>query len=167
LFAYALKPVKMKSKVPERLNALIEPIVTKLGYELVGIEFDARVRVLRVYIDQATGIVVDDCSRVSYQISGMLDVEDPIPGQYQLEVSSPGMDRPLFELGHFQRFIGSIASIHLRRPIGARRRIKGRLTAIEGDEVLVEEETGTVRLPFDAIDRARLVPEFPMTTNKG
>jgi ribosome maturation factor RimP len=157
----------MISKESDRLTRLIEPIVAQLGYELVGIEFDARVRVLRVYIDQASGIVVDDCSRVSYQLSGMLDVEDPIPGQYQLEVSSPGMDRPLFTLTHFQRFIGSVASIHLRRPVGNRRRVKGRLAGVEGDDILVEEEAGTLRLPFDAIDRARLVPEFQMTTNKG
>jgi ribosome maturation factor RimP len=157
----------MISKESDRLTRLIEPIVAQLGYELVGIEFDARVRVLRVYIDQASGIVVDDCSRVSYQLSGMLDVEDPIPGQYQLEVSSPGIDRPLFTLTHFQRFIGSVASIHLRRPVGNRRRVKGRLAGVEGDDILVEEETGTLRLPFDAIDRARLVPEFQMITNKG
>lgn len=157
----------MISKEPDRLARLIEPIVAQLGYELVGIEFDGRARVLRIYIDRAEGIVVDDCSRVSYQVSGMLDVEDPIPGHYQLEVSSPGLDRPLFKLTHFQRFIGSVASIRLRTPIDNRRRVKGRLVGVEGDDVLVEEDTGTLRLPFDAIDRARLVPEFSMTTNKG
>jgi ribosome maturation factor RimP len=157
----------MVGKESDRLTQLIEPIVAQLGYELVGIEFDGRSRVLRVYIDRAEGIVVDDCSRVSYQVSGMLDVEDPIPGQYQLEVSSPGLDRPLFTLSHFERFIGSIASIRLRMPVDNRRRVKGRLVGVEGDDILVEEDAGTLRLPFGAIDRARLVPEFQKTTNKG
>jgi ribosome maturation factor RimP len=145
----------------------MEPIVAQLGYELVGIEFDGRSRVLRVYIDRAEGIVVDDCSRVSYQLSGMLDVEDPIPGQYQLEVSSPGLDRPLFKLAHFERFIGSVATIRLRIPVDNRRRVKGRVVGVEGDDILVEEDSGTLRLPFGAIERARLVPEFQMTTIKG
>jgi ribosome maturation factor RimP len=157
----------MVGKESDRLTQLIEPIVAQLGYELVGIEFDGRSRVLRVYIDSVEGIVVDDCSRVSYQVSGMLDVEDPIPGQYQLEVSSPGLDRPLFTLSHFERFIGAIASIRLRMPVENRRRVKGRLVGVEGDDILVEEDTGTLRLPFGAIDRARLVPEFQKTTNKG
>lgn len=161
-----LRPV-MISKESDRLTRLIEPIVAQLGYELVGIEFDGRGRVLRVYIDHPNGIVVDDCSRVSYQLSGMLDVEDPIPGQYQLEVSSPGLDRPLFQLAHFQRFVGSIASIRLRTPVDNRRRVKGRLLGVEGDDILVEEDAGTLRLPFGAIDRARLVPDFQITTNKG
>lgn len=157
----------MVGKESDRLTQLIEPIVAQLGYELVGIEFDGRSRVLRVYIDRAEGIIVDDCSRVSYQVSGMLDVEDPIPGQYQLEVSSPGLDRPLFTLSHFERFIGAIASIRLRMPVDNRRRVKGRLVGVEGDDILVEEDAGTLRLPFGAIDRARLVPEFQKTTNKG
>jgi ribosome maturation factor RimP len=138
-----------------------------MGYELVGIEFDSRLRVLRVYIDQEAGIQLDDCSRVSYQVSGMLDVEDPVPGNYQLEISSPGLDRPLLKLTHFERFTGSLARIQLRRPIQERRRLKGRLAGIEGNEVLVEEDNETVRIPFDAIDKARLVPEFAMTTTKG
>jgi len=157
----------MISKDSDRLTRLIEPIVAQLGYELVGIEFDGRSRVLRVYIDRAEGIVVDDCSRVSYQLSGMLDVEDPIPGHYQLEVSSPGLDRPLFKLAHFERFIGSVATIRLRIAVDNRRRVKGRLVSVEGDDILVEEDSGTLRLPFGAIERARLVPEFQMTTNKG
>ena len=80
----------------EGLVELLEPTVEGMGYELVGVEFDGHQRVLRVYIDRPEGITVDDCSAVSYQLSGLLDVEDPITGRYQLEVSSPGMDRPLF-----------------------------------------------------------------------
>ena len=157
----------MTIKEPDRLTQLIEPVVAGLGYELVGIEFDSRVRVLRVYIDQETGIQVDDCSRVSYQVGGMLDVEDPIPGNYQLEISSPGLDRPLYTLAHFERFQGAQVRIHLRRPINERRRCRGRLVGIEGDEILVQDEGETLRIPFEAIEKARLVPEFEKTTTKG
>jgi ribosome maturation factor RimP len=157
----------MITKEPDRLTRLIGPIVEGMNYELLGIEFDSRTRVLRVYIDQQGGIQLDDCSRVSYQVSGVLDVEDPIPGNYQLEISSPGLDRPLFKLDHFERFAGSLARIHLRKPIEQRRRLKGRIAGVVGNDVLVEEENETFKIPFDAIDKARLVPEFQMTTTKG
>lgn len=154
----------MNTRESDRLTRLIEPIVAGLGYELVGIEFDARAKILRVYIDQESGILLDDCSRVSYQISGMLDVEDPIPGKYQLEISSPGLDRPLWKRADFERFRGSVARIQLRIPIENRRRIKGELAGIDGEDVLIEEAEGRLRIPFDAIEKARLVPQFPRTT---
>jgi ribosome maturation factor RimP len=155
----------MISKEPDRLTQLIEPIIEGLGYELVGIEFDARTRVLRVYIDQESGIQLDDCSRVSYQISGMLDVEDPIPGKYQLEISSPGLDRPLVKPHDFERFRGATARIQLRAPVDNQRRFQGELAGIDGDFVLIDEQQrGRLRLPFDAIEKARLVPQFPRST---
>ena len=156
----------MITKESDRLTQLIEPVVAGLGYELVGIEFDARARILRVYIDQESGIVLDDCSRVSYQISGLLDVEDPIPGKYQLEISSPGLDRPLWKRGDFERFRGSMVRIQLRTPIANRRRIRGELAGLDGEDVLIVDADGQLRIPFDAIDKARLVPQFPRT-NKG
>ncbi len=154
----------MITRESDRLTQLIEPVVAGLGYELVGIEFDTRARVLRVYIDHESGILLDDCSRVSYQLSGVLDVEDPIPGKYQLEISSPGLDRPLYKRADFQRFLGSVARIHLRLPIENRRRIKGELAGIDGDDVLIDAEGGRLRIPFDTIEKARLVPQFPSTT---
>lgn len=148
------------AKIPEHLQRLIEPVVVGLGYELVGIEFDVRSRILRVYIDQEGGIRLDDCSRVSHQVSGMLDVEDPIPGSYQLEISSPGLDRPLFTLEHFERFRGRLARIHTVHPVAARRKFKGRISGVGGGIVQLEDEQGRHEIPFDLIDRARLVPEF-------
>ncbi len=147
-------------KMPDRLTRLIEPVVVGMGYELVGVEFDAHQHILRVYIDCEGGIQVDDCSKVSHQLSGLLDVEDPIPGNYHLEVSSPGLDRPLFTLAHFERFEGSLARIQLSSPMGGRRRFKARLMGVQGDKVRVLDGGALFEIPFEAIDRARIVPEF-------
>jgi len=153
-------------KTPDRLVRLIEPVVVGLGYELVGVEFDANQRVLRVYIDHEHGIVIDDCSKVSHQVSGVLDVEDPIPGKYQLEISSPGMDRPLFSLAHFQRFQGALARVRLLRPVEGRRQFKARLAGVKDGAVRLEEDGVIHEIPFDSIDKARLVPEFEDTFKK-
>lgn len=152
-------------RMPEKLTRLVEPVVAGLGFELVGVEFDAHQRVLRVYIDREGGVVVDDCSRVSHQLSGLLDVEDPIPGNYHLEISSPGMDRPLFTPAHFERFKGALARVQLARPIDGRRRFKARLLGVAGDNVLLADGEARFEIPFDSIDRARLVPEFENSKN--
>ena len=144
----------------EGLVELLAPVVQGMGYELVGAEFDGHQRVLRVYIDRPEGITLDDCSAVSYQLSGVLDVEDPIPGRYQLEISSPGMDRPLFELEHFERFKGEMVRMQLSRVLDGRRRFKARLQGVEGQEVLLLDEDQIIRIPYDMIDKARLSPEF-------
>lgn len=144
----------------DTLTALIEPAVEALGYELVGVEYrpSARHALLRVYIDQAQGIGLDDCERVSHQLSALLDVEDPIDVAYDLEVSSPGLDRPLFRARDFQRFAGERARIRLRAPLEGRRNFKGVLRGLEGQQVLVEVDDELVRLPFEQIDQARLIP---------
>ncbi|HEB95215.1 MAG TPA: ribosome maturation factor RimP [Sedimenticola thiotaurini] len=144
------------------LTRLIESAVVPMGYELVGVEYldQGHGGVLRVYIDHADGISVDDCARVSHQVSGLLDVEDPIPGNYSLEVSSPGLDRPLFGKRDFDRFAGRRVSLRTREKIAERRRFKGLLRGTEGDDVLVEVDGETFRLPLDRIDKARLVPDF-------
>ena len=100
-------------QAPEHLVNLIEPIIVGLGYECVGIEYNPHPKhgLLRIYIDSEHGILLDDCSKVSHHLSGVLDVEDPIQGEYQLEVSSPGADRPFFKLSQFQQFIGSMVEI--------------------------------------------------------
>ena len=151
----------------EHLVDLIGPVVNGLGFELVGVEFDGRQRVLRVYIDSPDGITLDDCSRVSHQLSGLLDVEDPIPGRYQLEVSSPGLDRPLSSLAHFERFKGETVRVQLERPIEGRRTFKARLLGVEDDCVILSEGGTTLRIPYEAIEKARLVPVFDNSSKKG
>ncbi|HHJ37939.1 MAG: ribosome maturation factor RimP [Methylothermaceae bacteria B42] len=152
------------SKVSDQLKQLLEPVITGLGYELVGIEWTAdpkQRRVLRIYIDIEDGVTVDDCELVSGQISALLDVEDPIPGNYVLEVSSPGLDRPLFTLAHFRRFIGEPVRIHLQQPLEGRKRFKGTIKAIHDNQVtLVSQEGETVDIPFEWIEKARLVPDY-------
>lgn len=144
----------------DRLSTLMGPVVNGLGYELVAVEFDARQRILRVYIDHPQGITLDDCSKVSYQLSGFLDVEDPIQGQYQLEISSPGMDRPLNDRSHFERFKGSTVRLQLAHPIDNQKKFKALLVGMEADDVLLQDGEKILRIPYESIDKARLVPNF-------
>jgi len=141
---------------------VINPVVTGMGYELVGVEHlgQGKHSILRVYIDHTDGIAVDDCEQVSRQISALLDVEDPIPGQYSLEVSSPGLDRPLFNKEHFIRFIGSQCKVRLYRLIDGRRRITGVITGTTDDNVIIESEGEALTLPLEMIEKANLVPEI-------
>ena len=145
-----------------QLVDLLEPVVTGLGYELVEVEFvpNPKHGVLRIYIDQPEGIGLDDCERVSQQVSALLDVEDPIPGHYDLEVSSPGLDRPLRSAADFTRFTGEIARIRLGMPIDGQRNFKGRLAGVDGDAVRLDCENGQFALPLASIEKARLVPDF-------
>jgi len=150
-------------QAPEELKQIIRRPVEAMGYELVGVELlrgGGSSLLLRVYIDRENGIDLDDCSAVSHQLSGVLDVEDPIAENYSLEVSSPGLDRPLFELEHFQRFMGRKVRLKLMSPVEGRRKLQGILAGIEGESVLVDETGELYRVAFDQIDTARLVPEF-------
>lgn len=144
------------------LYTLIEPIATAMGFELWGIEYQSQGKHSRlvVYIDSPAGVTVDNCADISRQISGILDVEDPIPGQYQLEVSSPGMDRPLFTLEHFERYAGSTVMLRLRAPYEGRRKFRGLLAGVENDEVLLHLESEEYCFPIESIDQARVVPQF-------
>lgn len=129
-----------------------------LGYELV--DLDAHVGgqgLLRIYIDQEAGIDLSDCELVSRQLSAFLDVEDPLPGQYVLEVSSPGSDRPLRTPQHYQKFQGHEAVIRLRVPRDGRRKLTGRLLEPEGETVLLEVEGRNWRLELTEIESAHLV----------
>jgi ribosome maturation factor RimP len=149
------------NKAPAHLQALVGRAVAALDYELVGVELLARGgrgQLLRVYIDGPDGVGLDDCERVSHQVSGLLDVEDPIRGDYALEVSSPGLDRPLFELGHFARFVGETARVRLHAPQDGRSNYKGVIEAVEGDDVVLRVDGEPVRLPYGTIASARLVP---------
>ena len=144
------------------LNGLCKPVVEALGYELVGIEFQAGQRnaLLRIYIDQPNGIQIEDCERVSHQLSGVLDVENPIAGHYTLEVSSPGLDRPLFEAADFTRFAGHKARIQLDVALDGQRKFTGVIKGVERSQVILEVNQNEIRLPVDLIGKARLVPEF-------
>lgn len=148
---------------PFNLRALLEPAVAALGCELVGIEYHASGKhsLLRVYIDKPEGVTVDDCSAVSYQVSGLLDVEDPVPGHYTLEVSSPGLDRPLFQAADFERFAGREVKLRTRFPVEGQRNFKGLLQGLHGQQVVIEQQDGTrVSLPLDQVEQARLVPDL-------
>jgi ribosome maturation factor RimP len=142
------------------IEKLLEPVVTGMGYELWGVEF-IRYRnssLLRVYIDLPEGIQVSDCERVSRQVSAVMDVEDPIRGQYTLEVSSPGLDRYLFRLPQYPRFIGTMVKIRLLRPLGQRRNFTAILKAVEGEEIVLQEGESEFRMAYPNIEKARLVP---------
>jgi ribosome maturation factor RimP len=149
-------------QAPEHLLKLIEPIVEGLGYECVGIEYHPHPKhgILRVYIDNEQGIVVDDCSKVSHQISGVLEVENPISDDYQLEVSSPGADRPFFKIGQFERFLGHTVLVNLFMKIEGRRKITGSIEKVENGTLCLQEEGRIFEVPVSAISKARLVPEY-------
>ena len=141
---------------------LLEPVVTGMGYELVEVEYNPSTRhgVLRIYIDHEDGIQLDDCTDVSHQVSALLDVEDLIQGHYNLEVSSPGLDRPLTSIKDYQRFTGEMVKIKTAMAIDGRRNFKGRLCGIEGDEINIDCDGQQFYLPLASIEKARLVPEF-------
>jgi ribosome maturation factor RimP len=146
----------------ERLNNLIGPLVEDLGYEFVGLEYHNHPKqsVLRVYIDREGGVGLDDCEFVSREVAALLDVEDPISGHYNLEISSPGLDRPLFTLEHFERFAGSDVQVSLFAPQDGRRKFKGRILATMDGQVLMEVDSAEYALNIDNIAKARLVPDW-------
>jgi len=141
------------------LQRLLEPVVVGLGYELVGVErLSTRGSCLvRVYIDQEAGIGIEDCEQVSRQVSAVMDVEDPVRSQYTLEVSSPGLERPLFKAEHYRRFIGANVRIQLRQVHNNRRRFCGVLQGVENDEVQLQEQDVVYYLPLSQIEKAHLI----------
>jgi ribosome maturation factor RimP len=148
--------------VRDELIALLEPPIRMMGFELVELEckLGGRQGLLRIYIDGPGGITLEHCEQVSKQVSGLLDVEDPIPGSYVLEVSSPGIDRPLRTEGHFRHFAGQRVRIELDAPLQGRKRYKGVLLGIEQGVVSVDLDGTVHELPFDRIVKARLAPEL-------
>jgi ribosome maturation factor RimP len=148
---------------PLQLGALLEPAIEALGYQFVGVEYRSGGpggALLRVYIDNEQGITADDCERVSYQVSGLLDVNDPIPGHYTLEVSSPGLDRLLFRREDYERFAGNLVKLRMAVPQQGRRKYQGRLLRLEDGNVVVDQDGEEVTLALDQIEQARLVPEY-------
>jgi len=147
----------------EQLHALLTPLVDALGYQCWGIEFLAQGRhsLLRVYIDHENGIAVEDCEKVSRQISALLDVEDPISGEYNLEVSSPGMDRPLFTAQQFADYVGSEVKVRLTAPVDGRRNLQGVITTCADETVQISGAAGqNWSLPLALIDKANVIPAF-------
>lgn len=144
----------------QQIQAMLEPTVEALGFELWGLEYlsQGRHSLLRVYIDAENGITVDDCAAVSEQVGSVLDVEDPITGDYTLEVSSPGMDRLLFKLEQYTGYLGETLDLRLRTPFEGRRKFKGVLKGIEGEDVVIQVEDHEYLLPHGAIDKARVQP---------
>ena len=144
----------------DELRELLEPAIERLGYELSDLEakLGSGSGVVRVFIDQPEGIDLEDCEKVSLAVSALLDVEDPLPGQYNLEVSSPGLDRKLTKTEHFQRFSGEIVKVQMRFPIEGRKRFKGTLVSSNDENIVVEVDGESHSLPIATIDTARLVP---------
>ncbi len=145
-----------------QLTDLLRPVVESMGFVFWGLEFIAQGRqsMLRVFIDHADGINVDHCAAVSRQLSAVLDVEDPITQEYTLEVSSPGMDRPLFTLEQYQQYANHIIEVRLRMPFEGRRKFKGQLTGVEQEDIVLVVDEHEYLLPIELIDKAHVVPQF-------
>ena len=146
----------------EEIHDLIQPVVAALGCELWGIErlSMGRHSTLKIYIDRSDGVDVDDCARVSQQVSSLLDVEDPFSGKYTLEVSSPGLDRRLFTLEQYEAFVGEDLNLKLKRPYEGKRKFRGQLRGVEGDEVVIGNGEDEILFPYEEIERANIVPRF-------
>ncbi|PHM45183.1 hypothetical protein Xmau_01393 [Xenorhabdus mauleonii] len=149
------------STLEQKLTEMISAPVEALGFELVGLEFiRARVSTLRVYIDSEEGITVDNCADVSHQVSAVLDVEDPISVLYNLEISSPGLERPLFKAEHYQRFVGEEVSLVLRMAMQNRRKWQGIIKAVDGEMITVTVDGKDEVFALSNIQKANLVPHF-------
>lgn len=144
----------------DELIELLEPVVERQGYELADLELKVGSRdgILRIFIDKPGGIGLDDCELISRQVSALLDVEDPIPGHYALEVSSPGLDRKLTKAAHFQRFVGDEIKVQTRLPVLGRRRFRGILREADDATIVVVVDGEPYELQIDGIETARLVP---------
>ncbi|MCC2615226.1 ribosome maturation factor RimP [Aestuariibacter halophilus] len=150
------------SQLEQKLTDMLTAPVEALGFELLGVEFvrAGKHSTLRVYIDHPDGITVDHCADVSYQVSSVLDVEDPINTEYNLEVSSPGMDRPLFREDHYKAIVGEVVSVRLRVPMDNRRNFKGQLLACDNGNIDVEVDGQRYVLAINNIEKGNLVPSF-------
>ena len=146
----------------QRLNQMLEAPILALGFELWGIEFvrAGKHSTLRVYIDHQDGITVENCAEVSHQVSSILDVEDPITTEYNLEVSSPGMDRILFKPEQYARYIGEQLNLTLRIAVNNRRKFKGVICRVDGDNLLLSVDGNEETVAFANIQQANLIPNF-------
>lgn len=154
--------LRFMRKIDPVLYEKLATLVNAMGCELVGYEMlpQGRQMTFRVYIDSPNGVTIDDCSKVSRQMGAMLDVEELIQGSYTLEVSSPGLDRPLFELEHFRKYVGKQIKIRLSLPIEGRRQYKGVLQRVEGEDIYIIVDEQEIKLPFSMVEKANLVEDI-------
>lgn len=146
----------------DELNSLVEPVVSGMGFQLWGIEYirSGKFSTLRIYIDHEDGINVDHCADVSRQVSAVMDVEDPISTNYTLEVSSPGLDRPLFTEEQYLQSVGEWVEIKLRYAFEGRKNFKGVINGVEEGDVVVQIDGEEFLLPIESIDKGRIIPNF-------
>ena len=144
----------------QQITQMLQATVTAMGYDLWGVEYvgQGRHSIVRIYIEGPSGITVEDCAKVSEQAGSVMEVEDPISGEYTLEVSSPGMDRLLFRLEQYSAYVGEVVELRLRSPFEGRRKFKGILQGIEGEDVVIHVDDHEYLLPHSAIDKARIQP---------
>ena len=141
---------------------MLETTIEAMGFELWGVEYlsQGRHSVVRIYIDGRDGITVDDCAAVSSQVGSVFDVEDPITGEYTLEVSSPGMDRLLFKLEQYPAYVGEVLELRLRSAFEGRRKFRGVCKGIEGEDIVIEVDDHEYLLPYSAIEKSRVQPRI-------
>lgn len=146
----------------QKLNELLQPLVEDLGYEFVGLEYNSNPKhsVLRIYIDHENGVGIEDCETVSRETAALLDVKDPIRSQYNLEVSSPGLDRPLFTAAHYRQFEGCIVQVNLFAPQDGRRKFSGPILGADETGIRIEQDGSEVTLDLSNVVKARLVPDY-------
>ena len=150
------------TKLEQTLTEMLTPAVEALDFELLGLEFNqaGRHSTLRIYIDSPEGITVDNCADVSRQVGAILDVEDPITNEYDLEVSSPGIDRPLFKAEHYEKAVGEEVRLRTKLPQDGRRNFKGDLVAVNGDMVTLNIDNQEQMLMISNIERANIIAKF-------
>ncbi len=146
----------------QKLNELLQPLVEDLGYEFIGLEYNPNPKhsVLRIYIDHENGVGIQDCETVSRETAALLDVKDPIRSHYNLEVSSPGLDRPLFTAAHYSEFTGFEVQINLYAPQDGRRKFSGPILSAGESSVNIEQDGSEVTLEYDNIAKAKLIPDY-------
>jgi ribosome maturation factor RimP len=158
------------SNKQNEIEVLLAPAVDALGLELLGCEYSAgnANALLRLYIDAKDRPVnIEDCEAVSREVSALLDVHDPIDAHYTLEVSSPGIERPLFRIEHFARFLGEPVKVTVDLPIDGRRRFQGAILRVEGDEIVLDQDGSEVRIAHPNVIKARLAPVFEAPSKPG
>ncbi|BBN59541.1 ribosome maturation factor RimP [Hydrogenovibrio marinus] len=146
----------------DKIEQLLKPTVESMGFDFWGCEYlpAGQHSTLRIYIDKPSGVTVDDCGKVSRQVSAIMDVEDPISNAYMLEISSPGMDRPLMKPEQFQAYVNAVVQVRTSMDVMGRKRFKGKMVRVEQDGIEVEVDNEIYPIPFNMIEKANVVPEF-------
>lgn len=156
-------------RIPSTIEEMLKPEVEGLGFEWVGGEFRGGPNgLLRVYVDHPDGMTLDHCADISHALSGVLDVEDPFPGAYRLEVSSPGVERPMFRTSDFARFVGHRVRLRLYKPVARQKKFEGVIQGVDGEDITVlVDEVGELVFRFEEVDKANLVYEFADNSKRG